>query len=312
MGSPSDDQHNESDDESSPRWTDLGRHDNTTMMMVGESPRAWHTETNFTSPSLSPRPPTTKTTTTISAPKTKTMMTWTALCKHRIIHSIVILFVILYFILSLRTMQAVYCISVPTEDAQQLRLNVERAITCYTLSHLYAAPFAWVMVVLFIVGFPMFCLGMIVRARVKGVSPAFQLRFGFLTRSLRPRRHVYSIAPILINLAVAIQTVIGIPTDESLLVNGLIFCVNIIVLSLFWPFLKRVMNIFVLTGAYARLVYVLVLSGRQGGMYFTILIVVSAVTVVITCVAVALRIRRAKAKVVMTRQGQDVTSIELK
>eukprot|EP01113_Clastostelium_recurvatum_P027773 TRINITY_DN3360_c0_g1_i2.p1 TRINITY_DN3360_c0_g1~~TRINITY_DN3360_c0_g1_i2.p1 ORF type:complete len:3862 (+),score=680.04 TRINITY_DN3360_c0_g1_i2:906-11588(+) len=227
-------------------------------------------------------------------------VSWTVILRRRMVRCWVILFTVVYLIVTTRTLQGMNCIDI--NDTK--RLFIERTIICYTGQHLVAAPFLWLVFFLYCIGFPAFCTYVVLLAHrqhrtrkyalsnnkfnnmIGYMKPAFADMFGFLWRDLRYDVLWFRLVPLGINLIVAFQQAFGLGIATQLLVNYIIFAADFLVGCWLWPYQLMRSNLIMAVSGFAKAIVILALLNNlredtpYGHIFFIVAIVFFFVAVV--------------------------------
>ena len=145
----------------------------------------------------------------------------------------IILLVVMYFQIALRCLQGVYCVDVNGED----RLKVELTTLCYEGEHKMAAIVIWVLLAVYVVGFPVSMGIIMARAYLQGNVVALRTgQYGFLTRGLKLRYFWFRILSLGITLAIVTQSVLFEEPTAKLFVLALSMLINTLLVAALWPF----------------------------------------------------------------------------
>eukprot|EP01113_Clastostelium_recurvatum_P013808 TRINITY_DN1740_c0_g1_i2.p1 TRINITY_DN1740_c0_g1~~TRINITY_DN1740_c0_g1_i2.p1 ORF type:complete len:1635 (-),score=381.18 TRINITY_DN1740_c0_g1_i2:49-4791(-) len=199
---------------------------------------------------------------------------WTKFFKRRCIRSLILLFCILYFIITFRTFQAVSCVTVKIfqgavsqqniQLGSQLRLLAELSTECYSGAHLFIAPIAWILLLLYCIGYPVLCLVLITRSFKRGLwHPKREMKYGYLYRGVRGTRATYwvRLVPFAFSIMLAAQSVAQQDGIVAIFINGLVFLVYAAFVILARPFVSTKENFLTSAIGLGRVVYVVALLG---------------------------------------------------
>eukprot|EP01113_Clastostelium_recurvatum_P003202 TRINITY_DN11394_c0_g1_i1.p1 TRINITY_DN11394_c0_g1~~TRINITY_DN11394_c0_g1_i1.p1 ORF type:complete len:531 (+),score=84.79 TRINITY_DN11394_c0_g1_i1:91-1683(+) len=242
---------------------------------------------------------------------------WKHIAIYRALHSLTILVGVLFFTLTYRSFQMLYCKHVDMDDGDaaavdggdgsyydgplSLRLVVELSRVCYQGEHARLVPWAWIMLLALVILFPILGGISVYRVSRHGFTSSMRLKFGFFFRGLRSSALFYSLVPFVINIFTALQAGFNLDSEVEVLVSGLFFVVNWMLVCFFWPYQKIYLNIITALASLGRVVYFIILINsirasnptKSISAFLFTLIGVTCACVVVGCVVVGVRQYRA-------------------
>ena len=167
--------------------------------------------------------------------------------KIRVLTAMIMLATALYFQISLRTIQALYCKDVDGEK----RLGVEMVTRCFTGTHKTLTGIAITILVIYVAGFPVTMALLMGRAYYANAYLTLKNTFAFLTRGLRVRFWWFRLLSLLSILVLAVQTTVVTDAALQLFVAGLTFLVNVSLVAVLWPYKVGLNNVFQIVVGFA-------------------------------------------------------------
>ncbi|KNC55828.1 uncharacterized protein AMSG_11268 [Thecamonas trahens ATCC 50062] len=147
--------------------------------------------------------------------------------------ALIMLLTAVYFQLTLRCVQGVYCKQVNS----QKRLAMELSTLCYEGSHKSTVVVIWILIVVYVAGFPLITLFLMTRALQRGALAALKAGpFAFLTRGLHVRYFWFRLLALGINLVLVLQTTLSDEPAVKIFAAGMSFLANTVVVIFVWPF----------------------------------------------------------------------------
>eukprot|EP01113_Clastostelium_recurvatum_P026627 TRINITY_DN31964_c0_g1_i1.p1 TRINITY_DN31964_c0_g1~~TRINITY_DN31964_c0_g1_i1.p1 ORF type:complete len:231 (-),score=29.49 TRINITY_DN31964_c0_g1_i1:4-648(-) len=177
----------------------------------------------------------------------------------------------------MRTLQTLNCVEDPNNSARTL-LQVELSRVCYKDEHLGAAIVAWIVLALFVVGYPITSFFFLLRVqRGKHLHDAKYIeKFGFLYRGIKEKAWWFRYITFIMNINVAVQTVFKLEVTYQILINIVLFLGNLAIVVLMWPYFNRYTNILFTAAGLARGAYLVVMVGliSRSVVFYVVLAVV--------------------------------------
>eukprot|EP00300_Choanocystis_sp_HF-7_P025077 c26740_g1_i1.p1 GENE.c26740_g1_i1~~c26740_g1_i1.p1 ORF type:complete len:381 (+),score=75.55 c26740_g1_i1:74-1144(+) len=150
----------------------------------------------------------------------------------------VLLLAFMHYMMALRCVQAVACV----KSGKSYRLGVDMQVECYVGRHRAVLPFAWALLVVYVIGFPLAALLMMQRAYARRRFHRLKTQFAFLTRSLHVRAFWFRLVSYFMNLVFAVQATLLRTSAMRVFIASLIFLANTIVVRYVKPFKSRTQN----------------------------------------------------------------------
>ena len=156
--------------------------------------------------------------------------------KRRAIHSLVILGNIVYLQITTRVIQGLDCVVLPDGS----RLQVDLDVPCYSGRHSQLVGVLWVLLFLYCIGFPAFCLHTLIY-RIKGHTKEkkfkdFLSQYGYLFRDVKERFIWFRWTSFCTNFVLAVQSVLNTSTLTRVFSSAFIFTVEFCLVVLLNPF----------------------------------------------------------------------------
>eukprot|EP01112_Ceratiomyxa_fruticulosa_P020627 TRINITY_DN7087_c0_g1_i1.p1 TRINITY_DN7087_c0_g1~~TRINITY_DN7087_c0_g1_i1.p1 ORF type:complete len:453 (-),score=50.11 TRINITY_DN7087_c0_g1_i1:63-1421(-) len=233
---------------------------------------------------------------------------WFAMSRRRAVRSCIILLAMVYFIFCVKTLQMINCKRLPDG---LLHLVIEYNIECYKGEHQRVAAIAWIILFVYVLGFPLVCFWKVFKSRGRKFDHKMMSRYGFLLRGLKENFFWFRITTFAINFAISLETVF-MKIGLEVFVSALFFLVNWILIVLFKPFLTLVGNILVAASGIGRGFYLLILLAAimktepSDQSLFVAILVIFLVTTVVLAPAVFYYER----KKLLTKGNQDNKQLE--
>ncbi|KNC55712.1 uncharacterized protein AMSG_11170 [Thecamonas trahens ATCC 50062] len=181
--------------------------------------------------------------------------------------SIVMLLAAVYLQITLRVINAFHCTTVNGSA----RLAVELSTECFQGAHTATLAVAILLAAMYLVAFPVVVLWLMYRAYGANAEAMAELKggaFAFLVRGLQPGVFWFRVATLVTSVVLVLETVLIAGTSVRIMVVGLSLLVNVVLISLFWPFKSTHNNLFQLTigiGSSVQLVIFADSDGLDGG-----------------------------------------------
>ena len=157
-----------------------------------------------------------------------------ALTRNRLIHTCIIMATLFYMQLTIRSIQAVHCITVGDGSS---RLAVELTQECYVGGHKTVGALAWIMVVGYCALVPLAVL--VLSQKMGGLSfTILYERFGILVRGLRPQRRWYRGVQYIVVFAFAAEVATISDSGFRVFASAINFGVSIILVAAADPFIE--------------------------------------------------------------------------
>jgi hypothetical protein len=192
--------------------------------------------------------------------------------KRRAISALVTLGTIVYLQVAFRVIEGLHC---ERTEADGHRLSVQLDEPCYADRHLAAYPVLLLLLVFYLIGFPLSAVFVLRRAAAKGLlDEKCHAKWGFLYRAVRPEYYYFRLLGFANSFALAVSGVL-MGVLGQLTVAATFFVIHGVAVGLCWPYQKNLTNLAYLGSCFANTAQVLVFLYLEGhhasfGLFLTV------------------------------------------
>jgi len=186
-----------------------------------------------------------------------------------------------------RVFEALDCTSVDGE----LRLVTELSTICYQGGNLASGITAWILLFVYLIGFPVWAFYIVKRSFHKGAHDLKRAeKYGYLYRNLKDYAYWFRTLSYAINFAIALQSVYADNASLRLFLVAIFLIFNAVLVSLFWPFVTEFANYApLIVGVVIPVVCAFFIATQPQGVYrwrlFGVLVFIIVVAAVVVCIA---------------------------